>query len=96
MKSNYREKYGPVVILTIQVLKELKKRGFHYVHVNAFTSDKRLDYMEPRYFVLVPIKELPQEREKKGIYELVDSPTLINWANAPDEGIKVFVLRQNP
>lgn len=93
MKNEDKEKLGPVVILTIQVLKELKKKGFQYVYINALTQDKRPDYMEPRYFLLVPIKELPKARDKQGIYEQVDSPILESWANSPGEGIQVFVLR---
>jgi len=92
MKNENKENFGPKAVLTLQNLQELKKRGFQYVRVNAFTQDKRLDYMEPHYIVLVPMKELSDDMDKKGIYEAIDSSMLKNWANSPDEGIKVFVL----
>jgi hypothetical protein len=91
MKTEGREISDAVVPLTVEALRNLKKRGFHYVSVNAFTKDKRPDYMEPHYIVLVPMEELPKERDKKGIYEPVDSPVLVSWANSPDEGIEVFI-----
>jgi hypothetical protein len=94
MKYGQEEKTGTIVALTTKVLNELKAKGFQYVIVNAFTNDRRIDYMEPSYFELIPIKELPVEKDKKGIYEPINSPMLAEWANAPNEGIKVFVLRR--
>jgi hypothetical protein len=91
MKSSQLQNTGAVVILTIQVLKELKEKGFKFVSVNAFTRDRRVDYLEPSYLELVPIKVLPEEKDEKGIYEPIDSRLLAEWANAPDEGIKVLV-----
>jgi hypothetical protein len=93
MKNETKENFGPTVAFTLQALEELKSRGFRYVRVNAFTQDKRMDYMEPRYFVLAPIKDLPDDMSKKGIYEPINSQLLTDWANSPDEGIKVFVIK---
>lgn len=91
MKNETKENFGPTVLFTLQALEGLKDRGFRYVRVNAFTQDKRPDYMEPHYFVLVPIKDLPDDPAKKGIYEPINSPLLTDWANFPNEGIKVLV-----
>lgn len=91
MRNENRENFGPAVALTSESLQELKKKGFRYVRVNAFTKDRQLDYMVPHYIVLVPIHDLPEESDKKGIYELVDSPVLAGWANTPGEGIEVFI-----
>jgi hypothetical protein len=91
MKNEIKENFGPSVILTLQTLEELRGRGFRYVSVNAFTTDKRPDYMEPRYFVLVPMKDLPDDINKKGIYEPINSQLLRDWATFPNEGINVFV-----
>ncbi|HEV2483007.1 MAG TPA: hypothetical protein VGS79_25255 [Puia sp.] len=91
MRNENKENFRPTVALTVEALKDLKKRGFRYVRVNAFTKDKRLDYMMPHYIVVVPIQELPEEGGMKGIYEPVDSPVLVNWADSPDEGIEVFI-----
>lgn len=91
MKNELKGYFGKVVPLTCEALKKLKDAGFRYVQVNAFTLDKRLDYMEPHYFVLMPLKNLPEDNNKKGIYEPIGSPLLVTWANCPDEGIQVFI-----
>lgn len=91
MKNEMKENFGPAVAFTLQTLEKLKTRGFQYVRVNAFTQDKRMDYMEPHYFMLIPVKELPDNINEKGIYEPINSQLLIDWANSPNEGIKVFV-----
>lgn len=92
MKNETKENFEARRSFTLQVLEELKNRGFRYVQVNAFTQDKRQDYMEPRYFVLAPIKDLPDDMSEKGIYEPINSQLLIDWANSPDDGIEVFVI----
>jgi hypothetical protein len=91
MKNETKENFGPAVELTLQTLEDLKNKGFRYVRVNAFTQDKRMDYMEPHYFVLVPIKDLQDDPGKKGIYEPINSQLLTDWAHFPNEGIKVLV-----
>lgn len=77
--------------LTLASLQSLKKKGFRYVQVQGFSPDKHLDYMEPRYFVLVPMKNLPTETDQKGIYEPIESEILTEWANTEDEGFDVFL-----
>jgi hypothetical protein len=77
--------------LTLASLQSLKKKGFRYVQVQGFSPDKHLDYMEPRYFVLVPMKNLPTETDQKGIYEPIESEILTEWANAEEEGFDVFL-----
>ena len=91
MKNEAKENFGPTVIFTLEALERLKARGFQYVRVNAFTHDKRLDYMEPHYFVLVPFKDLQDDPDKKGIYEPINSQLLAAWALLPEEGIKVLL-----
>jgi len=93
MKNEPRENSSQAVELTPQTLEDLKNRGFRYVRVDAFTQDKRSDYMEPRYFMLEPIKDLPDDVNKKGIYEPINSDLLTEWANSPHEGIKVYVTK---
>lgn len=91
MKNETRDDLASTARLTPATLQELKDNGFRYVQVKGFTLDKRLDYMEPHYFVLVPMKELPADPGKKGIYEPIDSKMLTDWANSPNEGAKVFI-----
>jgi hypothetical protein len=91
MKNESRENFQSTTRLTSQGLENLKGRGFRYVQVKGFTMDKRLDYMELRYFMLVPIKDLPDDPNKKEIYEPIDSEILMDWANSPDDGVEVLI-----
>jgi hypothetical protein len=85
------EKLAPAAPLTLAVLEELQSRGFKYVIVNAFAHDNRPDYMEPHYFVLQPVKQLPEDVNQKGIYEPIESPLLREWAESAHEGTRIFV-----
>jgi|SRR5882757_620597 len=91
MKNETRENFQSTTRLTSKGLQNLKDMGFRYVQIKGFTMDKRLDYMELRYFMLVPIKDLPEDPNKKEIYEPIDSEILMNWANSPDDGVEVLV-----
>jgi hypothetical protein len=91
MKNETRENFASRKRLTSQGLQNLKDRGFRYVQVKGFTMDRRVDYMELRYFMLVPIKDLPDDPNMKEIYEPIDSKILMDWANSPDDGIEVLV-----
>lgn len=79
--------------LTPASLQNLRKKGFRYVQVQGFSPDKHLDYMEPRYFVLVPLKDLPTAADQKGIYEPIESKILTEWANSGDEGFEVLIAQ---
>lgn len=75
----------------MQGLQHLKDKGFRYVLVKGFTTDRRLAYIELNYFMLIPIKELPEDPTKKEIYEPISSKILADWASFPDDGIKILV-----
>jgi len=91
MKNETKENFESKNRLTLESLQKLKDKGFRYVQVKGFTPDKRPDYMEPRYLMLVPIKELSDDPDKKEIYEPIDSKILMDWANSPDDGVEVLV-----
>ena len=91
MKNDIEEAFASTTKLSLPLLQKLKEKGFRYVQVMGFTTDRRLDYMEPRFLLLVPIRELSDDPEKKEIYEPIDSRILEDWANAPDDGIKILI-----
>jgi hypothetical protein len=86
-----KEKIEASTPLTVQNLKDLKDRGFRYVLVKGFTMDRRLDYTELRYFMLVPIKDLSDDPNNTGIYEPIESKILQDWASSPDDRVEVLV-----
>ena len=77
--------------LTKQSLQYLKDSGYRFVLVRGYTRDRRVDYIELSYFTLIPVKELSEDPNKKGIYEPIDSPILMEWANFPDERVRVII-----
>jgi hypothetical protein len=91
MKNETRENFASTTRLTVQGLQKLKDRGFRYVQVKGFTMDRRLDYTELRYFMLVPIKDFSDDPNKMGIYEPIDSKILQEWASFPNDGVEVLV-----
>jgi len=91
MKNETRENFGATTPFTMAALETLKKKGFKYVQVKGYTADKRLDYMEPRYLVLVPMMTLPVDPGKIEIYESINSQLLQDWASHPGDGMKVLV-----
>lgn len=92
MKNEIREEdFGATVPFTVAVLESLKNGGFQFVQVKGFTADKKLDYMEPRYLVLTPMKALPVEPGKIEIYEPINSQLLQDWATNPGNGMKVLI-----
>jgi hypothetical protein len=86
-----KENFESTTRLTVQNLKDLKDRGFRYVLVKGFTMDRRLDYTELRYFMLVPVKDLSDDPNQMGIYEPIESKILQDWASSPDDRVEVLV-----
>ena len=85
MRKSVAEGSRQTVPMTINLLQALEKKGFQYVQVKGFTSDKHFDYVDPRVFIMVPMKELPTDPFLKDIYEPINSELLKKWANEKDE-----------
>lgn len=96
MKTETKEDFGATIPFTPDSLKTLKNKGFQYVQVKGFTSDKRLDYVDPHYMILIPIKNLPEDPGKIEIYEPIHSQLLLDWADQPHDGMKILIsFRRN-
>jgi len=85
MRKHLSEGARQTIPLTIVALKALEKKGYQYVQVKAFSSDKHFDYVDPRMFIMVPLKELPNDQFLKDIYEPIGSELLKTWAAEQDE-----------
>jgi len=91
MKNGNRESFELMGKLTAVSLQDLKARGYRYVQIIGFTHDGRPDYIEPKYFLLFPMKLLPEDQFRKEIYEPIESPILTDWAKSCDEGFEVYI-----
>ena len=85
MRKNVAEGSRQTVPMTVDLLLALEKKGFQYVQVKGFSSDKHFDYVDPRVFIMVPMKELPTDPLLKDIYEPINSKLLRRWATEKDE-----------
>ena len=85
MRKHLSEGTRQTIPLTQIALKALENKGYRYVQVKAFGSDKRFDYIDPRIFIMVPIKELPEDQISKEIYEPIGSDLLKQWAEEVDD-----------
>lgn len=79
--------------LTLKSLQKIEDDGYKFVQVKGLTADKHFDYIEPHYLVLVPMKELPLDQDKKDIYEPCPSKLLEQWAAEEDERFPIVVAQ---
>lgn len=90
-----RERTGldTTIPFTTKTLELMVKKGFKYVQVKGFSSDKHYDYVEPHYLILFPMKELPTDQDQKDIYEPTASKMLQQWAKEDSYGVQVLVSK---
>ena len=84
---NHKARSERKLLLNKRELRGLAKS----VQVKGLTADKHFDYIEPHVLILVPMKELPSEQEKKDIYEPVSSKLLQQWAAEEDEHFPIVL-----
>jgi hypothetical protein len=76
---------------TLSSLLKIETDGYKFVQVKGLTMDRHYDYIEPHFLVLVPMKELPQDQDKKDIYEPVPSKLLEKWAVEENETMEIVI-----
>jgi hypothetical protein len=91
MRKGIAEGQAATTPLTLTSLRKIEDQGYKYVQVKGLTADKHFDYIEPHVLILVPIKELPSEQDKKDIYEPVPSKLLQKWATEEDEHFPIML-----
>ncbi|HTL09992.1 MAG TPA: hypothetical protein VL307_17075 [Chitinophagaceae bacterium] len=91
MRKGISEGRSGTVEFTVKALDSLQSRGFKFVHVIGLTVDNHYDYTDPQMLLLVPLKELPTDPEKKGIYEPIESELLYKWAREVNEHPKIVI-----
>lgn len=93
MGDESRSGVPAMVPLSLPVLQQLKEQGFQFVQVKGFSNGQSPEYGQAQYLLLVPIRALSDDPAKQDIYEPLDSEILIDWANSPNDGVKIFVTR---
>jgi hypothetical protein len=80
MRKGIEERRNASTQLSISALQRLEQKGYKYVQIKGLTADKHYEYVEPYYWVLIPMKELPLDPAKRDIYEPINSDILKQWA----------------
>lgn len=90
IKNNYL-KHKP---LTFEALNSLRQKGYKYLQVQGFTIDHHLEYVDPHYLMLVPIKALSTNRAQMDIYEDINSDLIKEWLNkdSKNDRLEVFLV----
>ena len=91
MRKGISESKNANIDFSSGVVKKLKSKGYKYFLVKGLTADRHFDYVHPFLLVLVPVRELPEDQEQKGIYAPLDSAMLEEWASEGDERMKVTI-----
>jgi hypothetical protein len=91
MRKGIAEGQAAASPLTLKSLRKIEDAGYKYVQVKGLTADKHFDYIEPHCLILVPMKELPLDQDKKDIYEPVASKLLEQWAAEEDEHFPIML-----
>ena len=76
---------------TAKALDNLQRSGYKFVQVVGLTADNHYDYTDPHCLLLVPLKELPTDPEKKDIYEPIESGLLYKWAAETNERPRIVI-----
>jgi len=90
MRKGMKQGQGAVPF-DANMLEALEREGYKYVQIKGLTTDKRFDYLAPRFLLLVPLKELPTDPREKDIYEPIPSPILEQWAKETDDHLKIVI-----
>jgi len=91
MRRGISEGRLATIAFNVQALDNLQSKGFKFVHVVGLTTDNHYDYTDPDLLLLVPLKELPTDPEKRDIYEPIESELLYKWAAEVNEHPRIVI-----
>jgi hypothetical protein len=91
MKDEFRINVKSSKPYSPEIVEQLKRDGYKYFSIVGYSQDRRPTYMEPRYILLTPIRDLSKNGANE-IYEPIDSDILKKWATHATE-TKIFVAR---
>ncbi len=91
MQKIIKQGMGSTSAFNQLAIDNLDKRGFKFFQIKGLTIDKHYDYVEPHYILLIPIKSLPKEQEKKDIYEPINSQIFQKWVSEKNEYPEILI-----
>ncbi len=91
MRKGISEGRSGTIEFSVQALDNLQSRGYKFVQVVGLTADNHYDYTDPDFLVLLPLKELPTDPQKRDIYEPLESELLYKWAAEATEHLRIVI-----
>ena len=91
MRKGIADGRSGTVEFNVKALDNLQSRGYKFVHVIGLTADNHYDYTDPDCLLLVPLKELPTDPQKRDIYEPIESELLYKWAEEVNEHPRILI-----
>lgn len=92
MKNETRRNFEHARKLSGKILNDLQLEGYKYVQIKGYTVERHPEYVEPHYFMLIPMKTLPTDPQSRDIYEPIESEFLANWAlQSNDDHTEILV-----
>ena len=91
MRKGIADGRSGTVEFNVKALDNLQSRGYRFVHVIGLTADNHYDYTDPDCLLLVPLKELPTDPQKRDIYEPIKSELLYKWAEEVNEHPRILI-----
>ena len=91
MRKGISDGRSATVEFSVKALDSLQSKGYKFVHVIGLTADNHYDYTDPHCLLLVPLKELPTDPEKRDIYEPIESELLYKWAEEINEHPRIVI-----
>ncbi len=93
MRRAIQESLAGTIAFNQKAIDKLESEGYKYFQVKGFTIDKHYEYVDPYYILLVPVKSLPVEQGKKGIYESLKSEILQKWITEENEYPEILIAK---
>jgi hypothetical protein len=91
MRKGIAEGRTGTIEFNVKALDNLQSQGYKFVQVIGITVDKHFDYTDPDFLLLVPLKELPTDPQKRDIYEPIESELLYKWAAEVNEHPRIVI-----
>lgn len=91
MRKGISEGRSGTIEFSVNALDNLQRRGYKFVQVIGLTADNHYDYTDPDCLLLLPLKELPTDPQKRDIYEPLESELLYKWAAEVNEHPRIVI-----
>jgi hypothetical protein len=91
MRKGIAEGRSGTIKFNRKSLKKLENKGYRFVQVKGLTSDHHYEHVEPDCFLLIPLRELPDDPARKDIYAPIAGGILLKWADEKQGSPEIYI-----